>query len=335
MHDDHDEAVRRLAADAGVAVRCWAGTEGQPSAPAMRGRVRRGRLEVALPGVPRGLHGRAETAWLLALLSQRSAGAVLSGEVACHLLGLPRTRRDADPVLLARHGAGSARLPASVAASVRVVRSRRRPVPLLAADPCGNGVWPVAPLPRALADALARITLGHARALVGEALSGGRVGVRQLAHEVSASPRRSPVQETVLADLRAGGVWSVPEGALLDLVATSCVLPRPRTNALLVGRDGRALARPDALWEAAALAASVDSRQHHGDTAAWSRTLLRAAEAEACGVLSVHLTPEIIGTRGHVTLLGLERHWCARLGTASVQGLRVLDDAPARRRAAW
>ena len=334
MHDDHDEALRRLAARQGVAVRRWAGTDGHPTAAALRGRVRRGLLRPALCGVyvPRGLPAGVEAAWLLALLGDRTGRAVLTGEVACHLAGLSRARREAAPLVLVPHGSAGARLPAGQ--EVPAVRTRRLPRPLLAADPCGTGAWPVAPLARALADAVVRAPLDHARALVGDALSSGLVRQRALVHEVTAHRRRSPVRDAVLADLAAGGVWSVPEGALLDLVATSCVLPRPRANALLVDPSGRPVLRPDALWEAAALAASVDSRQHHGGTAAWSQTLLRAAEAEACGLLCEHLTPEVIARRGHQTLLGLERHWCARLGTASLQGLRVLDGAPPRRRPA-
>ena len=142
---EREEVLRRLVAGSGLAVRRWAGTDGQPSVPALRGRVRRGLLDAALPGVyvPRGLARRPETSWLLALLGDRSGAAVLTGEVACHLLGVARARREAEPLVLARHGSGGWQQPAG--ARVSVVRSRRVPLPLLAAHPCGtpsSRTWP-------------------------------------------------------------------------------------------------------------------------------------------------------------------------------------------------
>ena len=322
-HVAPDVAV--LAAGAGLVVRRALPADG-PGPSQVDGLLRRGRLVgvahgvYRLPGVPVG----HETRWVLRLLAGGSRSA-LTGEVACHLLGLRRARRDAPPLVLAPHGT-------TRPAGEGVLRSRRCPPGLLVEVDAAS--WPVVPLARALADAV-RTTddVAHARALVGEGLSRGLVGRGVLLHEITARRRPAGVSATVVGDLAHGGVWSPPEGSLLDLVRWSTVLPAAETNVLVVdAARGDVVARPDLLLWPSALAAEVDSTAHHASPERWEADLHRSLSAEVRGLLVARVLSEAVTGRGQAVLLVLERHSSRRYAYGPPEGLRREPGAVVPRR---
>ena len=246
--------------------------------------------------------------------------AALTGEVACHLLGLAAADLRAPAQVLVRHDAVRAGGP-------HVVRSRRCP-PGLLVEVDGRR-WPVVPLARALADAVRATEDARARALVGSALSGGAVRREALVHELTAARGRPGRSAEVCADLAVGGVWSPPEGDLLDLVRCSTVLPVAQTNVLLVeSSSGEVVCRPDLLLWPSALAAEVDSTAHHASAARWQADLHRSLDAEVLGLLVLHLLVDAVRRRGQQVLLVLERHSAARYPCGPPAGLRREPRAP-------
>ena len=183
--------------------------------------------------------------------------------------------------------------------------------------------WPVTRLARAVADAVrATDDVPHARALVGEVLSSGRVPLATLLHELTVTQHRSGSSAAVLRDLASGGIWSPPEGELVDLLALSVVLPALETNVLLRAvLDGRAVCRPDVLLWAAALAVALHSKEHHGSPDAWAATLARALDAEVLGLLELPVTPGLLATRGQDVLALVERHAAQRYPAGPPTGL--------------
>ena len=126
---------------------------------------------------------------------------------------------------------------------------------------------------RAVVDA-ARVARGHdtRAAILIEAVQRGVTTIDDL-HEWllrlrprDATPLRAPLAEA------ASGAWSVPESELLDLVATSTVLPDPWANPRLTGPAGERLTTPDAWFDDVAFAVMVHSRRHHSEGAQWDDT---------------------------------------------------------------
>ncbi len=56
------------------------------------------------------------------------------------------------------------------------------------------------------------------------------------------------------------------------------------------------LAKPDAWWPLAGVAAEVDSREWHLSPGDWAQTLARRARMTACGMLVLHFTPTQVRT---------------------------------------
>jgi hypothetical protein len=56
------------------------------------------------------------------------------------------------------------------------------------------------------------------------------------------------------------------------------------------------LAKPDAWWPEAGVAAEVDSREWHLSPGDWAQTMARHARMTACGILVLHFTPTQVRT---------------------------------------
>jgi very-short-patch-repair endonuclease len=143
---------------------------------------------------------------------------------------------------------------------------------------------------RAVADASRELgSLREVRAVTAAAVQRRACRLDQLIGELAAAPmRQSAWLRRALAEV-ADGVRSVAEGDLRDLII-GAQLPSPMFNAeLYVGRTF--LAKPDAWWPAAGVAAEVDSREWHLSPDDWARTLARHARMTACGILVLHVTP--------------------------------------------
>ena len=107
-----------------------------------------------------------------------------------------------------------------------------------------------------------------------------------------AAPLHGPLSDT------ASGAWSVPESELLDLVATSSVLPAPWANPTLNGPAGVRLTTPDAWFDDVALAVMVHSRRHHSEADQWDETVERDADRPEVRATPRHRLREGAGWRG-------------------------------------
>jgi hypothetical protein len=144
---------------------------------------------------------------------------------------------------------------------------------------------------RALADVARHTTdLREARALIAGAIQRGRCTPEALRQELDEGPiRHSAMLRRVLAEV-ADGIRSVVEAEFRELIVRSR-LPRPMFNARLFTADGTFIARPDAWWPEAAVAAEVDSREWHLNPAGWENTMRRHTAMSGYGIIALHFSP--------------------------------------------
>ncbi|MGP4111639.1 hypothetical protein ACTWP5_12060 [Streptomyces sp. 4N509B] len=134
----------------------------------------------------------------------------------------------------------------------RIVRTQQLPRPVRLAD------VPVAPVPRALADAVVGLADGLAvRRLMAEAVRGGHAEPHAVVGEFArarllARPHVAGAVETLLTEGRA-----VAEERLIELVGRG-VLPDPCWNVELWLADGTSLGAVDAYWPDHAVAVEID-----------------------------------------------------------------------------
>ena len=249
---------------------------------AMQWRLRAaGPWQVLLPGVYLCLTGaptllQKETAALL----YAGPGSVITGPVALmhHGMRSPVPLEVADvlvPVGRQRRSTGF----------VRLHRTNHLPSRFVTRDPLRFVL-----AARAVADTTRLLTdVRDVRAVVAEAVQQGRCTVSDLASELRDGPMRgSAVFRSVLAEV-ADGIRSTAEGDLRALIRAA-KLPEPLWNAsLYLGEDF--LAKPDAWWPEAGVAAEVDSYEWHLSPADWDRTRKRHDLMGAAGVIVLHFSP--------------------------------------------
>ena len=171
-------------------------------------------------------------------------------------------------------------------------------------------VWPTTRMPEfVMADGAVRFTLAaravadasrefgslrEVRAVTADAVQRRCCRLDELVEELAHAPmRRSGWLRRALAEV-ADGVRSVAEGDLRDLIIRAR-LPHPMFNArLYLGRTF--LAKPDAWWPAAGVAAEVDSREWHLSPEDWERTLARHARMSKHGIILLPFTPRQVRT---------------------------------------
>jgi hypothetical protein len=173
---------------------------------------------------------------------------------------------------------------------VRVWRTARMP-PRIMDD---HGVRIVFPA-RAIADTARDLTsLPDVRAVVASAVQGRRCSVSLLAEELLQVPRRnSALLRQAVAEV-CEGVRSVAEAEFRDLIRRAA-LPMPMFNpSVFLGRTF--IAKPDAWWPEAGVAAEVDSREWHLRPEDWERTMRRHDAMTEHGILLLHFTPSMIRT---------------------------------------
>ena len=242
-----------------------------------------GPWRVVLPGIYLSHNGGLTAAQReIAAALYAGDGSVLTGSAALGVQGVRVPPSDLVDVLV----------PAAVQRQstdfVRMRRTTRMPE-----RPWLVGGIRYAPAARAVADAVC----GHAdmdfvRSLVAGAVQQRKCTVQQLATELCAGPRHgSGALREALAEV-ADGIASIAEGDLRKLIKRSR-LPEPMYNpSLLVGAEF--LARPDAWWPDAGVAAEVDSREWHLLPANWERTQARHDRMSAHGILVLHYAPRRI-----------------------------------------
>ncbi|MEU4794232.1 hypothetical protein [Streptomyces sp. NPDC023327] len=174
---------------------------------------------------------------------------------------------------------------------VRLVRGTALPAPQQI-----TGV-PVAPVARALADAVAQLTdAGSVRRLLTEAVRGGHCEPAAVVGELRAArllalPHVVDAVDSLLAEGRA-----IAEDRLYRMVAEHG-LPDPLWNVELRLPGGPHLGGVDAYWPEQAVAVELDTRAprqglRQGDEALWSEYARKREHLERLGITVVHLTPK-------------------------------------------
>lgn len=145
--------------------------------------------------------------------------------------------------------------------------------------------------PRALADSARSMTdMREVRALIAGAIQNGDCPLHALVYELGEGGRnRSALLRQVLAEAEAG-VRSVAEGDFRDLIKRAR-LPMPMFNPRLYTANGVFIARADAWWPDAGVAAEVDSKQWHLKPADWEGTMRRHGTLIRHGILLLHFSP--------------------------------------------
>ena len=172
----------------------------------------------------------------------------------------------------------------------RLHRTARMPTRISSSGPVR-----LALVPRAVADTARQLTsLRDVRAVVADAVQLGRCTISELADELRNGPiKGSAMFRSVLAEV-ADGIRSTAEGDLRDLIRTAR-LPMPLFNPSLYLGD-TFLAKPDAWWPDAGVAAEVDSRAWHLSPEHWDRTRRRHTLMAAVGIHPLHFSPHDIRT---------------------------------------
>lgn len=173
---------------------------------------------------------------------------------------------------------------------VRIVRSSALPVPESV-----EGL-PVAPVPRALADAVAGLTdAGVVRRLLTEAVRGGHCDPAAVVRELNQARllNRPHVVDAVDSLLAEGRV--IAEDRLYRMVR-EYGLPDPVWNVDLRLPGGPHLGGLDAYWPDQAVAVELDTRaplpgNHQEDDALWSEYARKREHLERLGITVVHITP--------------------------------------------
>jgi len=225
-------------------------------------------------------------------VGQREIAAVLYAGRGCAITGLAALRREGVRLRLPLSDPVDVLIPATArrlsVGFVRIHRTTRMPDRPWRMD----GIcW--APPARAVADAArGELELRDVRALVADAIQQGKCTVQQLAAELRAGPSQGSGFLRAALDDVIVGVASVAEGDLRKLIKRGA-LPEPMYNpSLYVGTDF--IAKPDAWWPDAGVAAEVDSREWHLSPADWERTQAKHARMSALGILVLHYAPRRI-----------------------------------------
>ncbi|WAL95528.1 hypothetical protein [Streptomyces sp. Je 1-369] len=172
----------------------------------------------------------------------------------------------------------------------RLVRSSALPTPQQI-----TGV-PVAPVPRALADAVAQLAdAGAVRRLLSEAVRGGHCEPAAVVRELTQArlltrPHVVDAVDSLIAEGRA-----IAEDRLYRMVAEHG-LPDPLWNVDLRLPGGPHLGGVDAYWPDQAVAVELDTRApRHGlrqeDDEVWSEYVRKREHLERLGITVVHITP--------------------------------------------
>ncbi|MDX3689723.1 hypothetical protein PV726_05100 [Streptomyces europaeiscabiei] len=214
----------------------------------------------------------------------RHPDAVITGLAALTLHGFtsapPLPSLDAIDVLVPR----MRRL--RTAGCARILRTPAMPTPSYVTG------LPVAPVPRALADAVAELAdAGAVRRLLTEAVRGGHTEAAAVVRELTEArllnrPHVADAVESLLAEGRA-----IAEDHLYRMVR-AYALPDPVWNVDLRLPGGPHLGGLDAYWPEQAVAVELDTRApRQEDDALWSEYARKREMLERLGITVVHITP--------------------------------------------
>ena len=251
----------------------------------MQWRVRAGGpWQALLPGVYLGLTGAPNLLQKeMAALLYAGPASLVTGPLALmhHGLRSPLTLETVDVLV----PTGRQRLSTGF---VRLHRTRRMPSRMVSSGPVRLVV-----VARAVADTARLLAeVRDVRAVVADAVQRGRCTVADLGTELREGPvKGSAMFRSVLAEV-ADGIRSAAEGDLRNLIRAAR-LPTPLYNASLYNGDDF-IARPDAWWPEAGVAAEVDSYEWHLSPADADRTRKRHDRMGAAGIIPLHFSPRQI-----------------------------------------
>jgi hypothetical protein len=165
---------------------------------------------------------------------------------------------------------------------------------------------PCAPVPRALADAVADLTdpadAETVRRLLTEAVRGGHCDAAAVLHELAGAGQLHRPQVAAAVHALRGADRALAEQRLYAMVDTQ-QLPDPVWNVDLRLPGGPPLGAVDAYWPEHAVALLIDPRTgrppggadpygwRYGDDEVWSRCVRQRERLEALGITLVHVTP--------------------------------------------
>ncbi|GHB40176.1 hypothetical protein GCM10010347_07170 [Streptomyces cirratus] len=169
---------------------------------------------------------------------------------------------------------------------VRIIRAHTPPRPMQVTG------LPVAPVARAVADAVARLSdAGTVRRLLSEAVRAGHCEPAAVVRELTVArllnrPHVVDAVESLLAEGRA-----IAEDRLYQLVR-GYELAEPVWNVDLRLPGGPHLGGVDAYWPDHAVAVEIDTRApRQGEDEQWSETVRKRDALERLGVTVIHITP--------------------------------------------
>ncbi|MEU9476580.1 hypothetical protein [Streptomyces sp. NPDC048191] len=170
---------------------------------------------------------------------------------------------------------------------VRVLRTSALPAPRTVAG------LPVAPVPRALADAVAELADGEAvRRLLTEAVRGGHCEPAAVVRELTRAKLLSRPHVVEAVDSLVAEGRSIAEARLYRMV-TKYGLPDPVWNVDLRLPGGPHLGGLDAYWPDQAVAVELDTRApRQDDDAQWSEYARKREHLERLGITVVYVTPK-------------------------------------------
>jgi hypothetical protein len=183
-----------------------------------------------------------------------------------------------------------------------VVRRTTRP------DPASwtRGPLTIASPARSVVDAARECRPDRGRAIVIEAVQRRLVSTAELRHEVEAGAVRGSAAVRAAVQEATAGVWSNPEGDLLQLLVTSRVLPPAWPNPGLTDPQGGRLPTPDLWFDDVGLAVQVHSWRYHSEPAAWDATVTADGVYAEHGIPVVAITPHLITTDPDAVLRRVE-----------------------------
>lgn len=152
---------------------------------------------------------------------------------------------------------------------------------------------PVAPVARALADAVAELTdPGTVRRLLTEAVRGGHCEPAAVVRELNRARLLSRPHVVDAVDSLVAEGRALAEQRLYRMVREHG-LPEPVWNVDLRLPGGPHLGGVDAFWPEHAVALELDTRAHRTreDDAAWAEHARKREHLERLGITVVHLTP--------------------------------------------
>jgi len=242
-----------------------------------------GPWRVVLPGIYLASNG-------VLTIGQRDIAAVLHGGRGCVITGMAALRMQGVqvPITETVDILVPAKRKRASADFVRVHRTGKMPERVFLIDDL-----PYAACARAMADAMrGRSDLRSVTDVVAAAVQQNACTIQQLSAELRAGPKPGSASLRAALAAVADGVASVAEADFRRLVRVGR-LPEPMYNPRLYAGDVF-LAKPDAWWPDAGVAAEVDSREWHLSPGGWQRTMARHARMSAQGIIVLHFPPSRI-----------------------------------------